>query len=44
LSANRTIYHERPGYAGNLIINFASIPSLPDLIGHFFINQQGASM
>ena len=33
--------YEHPGYAGNLIINFASIPSLPDLIGQFGISQKG---
>ena len=33
--------YEHPGYAGNLIINLPPIPSLPNLISQFLINQQG---
>ena len=35
----RTFNYEHPGYAGNLVIIFASIPSLPNLISQFLINQ-----
>jgi len=37
LGAKRTFNYKHPGYAGNLIINFASIPSLPNLISQFLI-------
>ena len=37
----RTFNYEHPGYAGNLIINLPRIPSLPNLISSFLINQQG---
>jgi hypothetical protein len=37
----RKFNYEYPGYTGGLIVCFASIPSLPNLISQFLINQQG---
>jgi hypothetical protein len=37
---NPTFNYERPGYASNLIINLPLIPSLPNLISQFLIDQQ----
>jgi hypothetical protein len=33
--------YEHPGNAGDLIINLRRIPSLPNLISQFLINQKG---
>ena len=35
------VSYKPPRYADNLIINLPSIPSLPNLISQFIINQQG---